>query len=183
MKGYSPSVLRTYSRALLECLKDSEVENALNALKLFGKLMQVEMFREVINNPVVSMAMKEKILVETVEISGYKTDRLIDFIRVLLEKGRVSILESIWRSFESLAYNRARISKAVMVSAFEVDPATMDEIKKVLERVLARPVEIESHVDRSLIAGARIYVEDKILDLSAKGQLEKISRMLISEER
>jgi len=183
MKGYSPSVLRTYSRALLESLGDDEVEVTLKSLRLFGVLMHTPEFKEVINNPVVPLKMKSEILSMVLEMSGSKTDKMLNFMGILLEKGRLSILEGLWRSFESLAYNRAKISKAVMVSAYEVDDQTIEEIKDVLKKLLSRPVELESTIDNSLLAGARIYVEDKILDLSAKGQLEKISKLLISEER
>jgi len=183
MKGYSPSVLRMYAKTLLEISGDKEVVEYLDILKYLGTLCGAESFRESLFNPVISGKMKTAIILEVLKVNGFEDDKFNRFVEVVIENRREKIFETLWQSFEALAYNKAKISKALMVSAYKVNEDTVNAVKKVLEKLLFHPVEMETKLDPSLLAGAKVFVEDRILDLSAKGQLDKMSRLLISEER
>lgn len=76
------------------------------------------------------------------------------------------------------------IVEAVAVSAHELAPEVLDEIRQLLREHYpdAKRIVVNTHIDESLVGGVRIELPRENLDLSIRSKLNLFKR-LVAEER
>ena len=102
------------------------------------------------------------------------TPRLANFLRTLLDNGRLAAMPEIGTQFHALANARTGVSDATIYSAFPIDAAQLAEVSAMLERRFGRKLATSVQVDASLIGGIRVVVGDEVLDTSVKARLEQM---------
>jgi|SRR3989339_427103 len=96
------------------------------------------------------------------------------FVRFLVRHRRLYQAGQIIAEYEKVADRRAGIQKIAITSARELDPGTIEKIKRVFgEKVVAT-----TEKDSSLLGGVVIRSEDKIFDVSLKRQLFNLKKQL-----
>ena len=129
-----------------------------------------------LDNPRLDAAAKESLLLS---IGGDRfTGEARNFIRVLVEAERVSLLPEISAMFETLKNDAESTAKATIESAFELTDAQVDELRAALERRFGRKIEATVTVNPALIGGARVTVGDSVLDGSVQAKLAAMSAQL-----
>lgn len=103
-----------------------------------------------------------------------------NFIKVLAENGRLSVLPRVAQLYVDLESEYKKEVDAVVVSAYALSKAQQKELSKSLEKRLARKVNLNCSIDKSLIAGMVITAGDLVIDSSAVGQLNRLSNTLQS---
>lgn len=98
-----------------------------------------------------------------------------NFVRVLIENGRVQVLPEVASLFESLKNEREGVVEATIESAFPLEDAQRKEIIEGLERRFQRRVQPSVVVNRDLIGGVRIAVGDEVIDSSVRGKLASMA--------
>ena len=97
---------------------------------------------------------------------------------ILVDKGRVRHFERMVRAYDTLLDQANGIASGEVFSAA---PLSDDQIRRLEEqtgKLIGENVQLENHVDRSLIGGVRVQVAGKIFDASLKRKLEDMrSRM------
>lgn len=101
-----------------------------------------------------------------------------NFVRVLIENDRLSLLPEIATLFESLKDEREGVVEARIESAFPLDDAALSQLVSDLERRFKRKVRPQVSVDRELIGGALITVGDEVIDGTVRGRLEGMASAL-----
>lgn len=101
-----------------------------------------------------------------------------NFVRVLIENDRLSLLPEISALFESLKNEREGVVEATIESAFPLDDAALSQLVADLERRFKRKVRPQVNVDRDLIGGALIKVGDEVIDGSVRGRLQSMASAL-----
>ncbi len=175
--------MRSYAGALLETCEDSQVPEVLRGLKLIASAFGYDQFKDMLFEPNTTDAQKTALIKDILIDSGIDIKDLNSFIEVTVDKNREGILETLYKTFESLAYARKRISKAIVLSAMEINEEDRQKIEGKLKELLGKPVEIEVERDMALIGGIKIFVDDQELDLSIEGQIRRLSKQMISEGR
>ncbi|MEO8858483.1 MAG: F0F1 ATP synthase subunit delta [Burkholderiaceae bacterium] len=97
-----------------------------------------------------------------------------NFLRVLIENGRLQVLPEIANQFHALKNARSGSSDAVVYSAFPIDGAALDDLAVTLEERFKRRLNVSVEVDPDLIGGVRVVVGDEVLDTSVKARLEQM---------
>ncbi len=103
-----------------------------------------------------------------------------NFLKLLLENGRVAVLPEIAAHFEEL---KARVENSVDVivtSASALSEQQQQEIAKALQSRLGRDVRIETAIDENLIGGAVIQAGDIVIDGSLRARLEGLTNALVN---
>ena len=98
----------------------------------------------------------------------------MNFLRTVIENGRLPALPEIGTQFRALKNAQGGMSDAVIYSAFPVDAAALAEVAGVLERRFGRKLNVTVQQDPSLIGGIRVVVGDEVLDTSVKARLEQM---------
>jgi len=98
----------------------------------------------------------------------------VNFLRTVIENGRLSALPEIVTQFRALKNAQSGMSDAVVYSAFPIEAAALADVAAVLERRFGRKLNLTVQVAPSLIGGIRVVVGDEVLDTSVKARLEQM---------
>ena len=101
-----------------------------------------------------------------------------NFLGLLFENRRLSLLPEITGQFDELRFEAERVVKAKVTSAVALPASELDTIKAALAKRFGREVEVEASVDESLIGGAVIDAGDVVIDGSLKGKLGRLQAAL-----
>jgi F-type H+-transporting ATPase subunit delta len=103
-----------------------------------------------------------------------------NFVNMLIENGRVSLLPEIGAQFAVLKNAQEGAADAEIVSAFEISAAQVADLVKSLEKKFGRKLNPTVTVDPSLIGGVRVVVGDEVLDTSVRAKLQQMNVALTS---
>jgi F-type H+-transporting ATPase subunit delta len=101
-----------------------------------------------------------------------------NFLGLLFENRRLSLLPEIAGMFDELRFEAERVVKAKVTSAVALPAAELETITAALKKRFGRDVEVETAVDESLIGGAVIDAGDVVIDGSLKGKLGRLQAAL-----
>jgi F-type H+-transporting ATPase subunit delta len=102
-------------------------------------------------------------------------ERGANFVKVLAENDRLSVLPEIGAQFENLKAKAEGTLEATITSAQELTQAQIDDLVAGLKAKFNRAVNVEIAVDPELIGGAVIAIGDQVIDGSVKGRLQRMS--------
>lgn len=97
-----------------------------------------------------------------------------NFLRTVIENGRLSVMPEIALQFRALKNAQSGSSDAVVYSAFAIDGATLAEVGVTLEKRFGRRLNLSVQLQPELIGGIRVVVGDEVLDCSVKARLEQM---------
>jgi F-type H+-transporting ATPase subunit delta len=98
-----------------------------------------------------------------------------NFVHVLAENDRLSLLPEISAQFEALKANAEGTLEATITSAQELTQAQIDDLVAGLKAKFNRAVNVQVAVDPELIGGAVVAIGDQVIDGSVKGRLQRMS--------
>jgi F-type H+-transporting ATPase subunit delta len=101
-----------------------------------------------------------------------------NFLKLLLENGRVVALPEISAQFEALKAKVENSIDAVITSASPLSEAQERAIADSLSEKLGREVRISTQIDENLIGGAVIRAGDVVIDGSLRARLEGLANAL-----
>ncbi|APW36257.1 F0F1 ATP synthase subunit delta [Rhodoferax koreense] len=105
-------------------------------------------------------------------------DAAKNFLRAVIENGRLSALPEIANQFRTLKNALGGSSDATVFSAFPMDAAALADVSSVLEKRFGRKLNLSVALQPELIGGIRVVVGDEVLDTSVKARLEQMKLAL-----
>jgi F-type H+-transporting ATPase subunit delta len=173
------TIARPYAEAAFRLARD---ENALPAwsemLHLASAVVADPRIAAALDNPKLTADDKAALVLS---VCGDRLDAQgSNFIRVLVDADRVSLLPQIESLFDALKNEIDGVATARIDSAFPLTDAEVDLLKAALEKRFGRKIEATVHVEASLIGGARITVGDSVIDASVEAQLHAMATQLRS---
>jgi ATP synthase F1 delta subunit len=108
-------------------------------------------------------------------ISGAEPE-LINFLELLVDKGRMTEIFRIRRAFEELWKEENRRIDVTVTSAVELDPEVVSKIGQEVERQTGEEVDLSSAVDDRILGGIVLQVGNMVLDASIRSRLEKLRK-------
>jgi F-type H+-transporting ATPase subunit delta len=103
-----------------------------------------------------------------------------NFVRVLAENKRLSLLPHVAALFAEFKANRERSVDVSIDSAFALTATVEKKLAAALSKKLERDVKVSSQVDQSLIGGVVIRAADVVIDASIRGRLDKLAKAMNS---
>jgi F-type H+-transporting ATPase subunit delta len=171
------TIARPYAEAAFELARDSQSLSAWSdMLRFAATIVADERVAAALDNPRLDAGAKESL---RLSIGGDRfTNEGRNFIRVLVEAERVSLLPLIAAMFETLKNDAEATAKATIETAFELTDAQVAELRAALERRFGRKIEATVTLNPALIGGARVTVGDAVLDGSVQARLAAMSAQL-----
>jgi F-type H+-transporting ATPase subunit delta len=102
------------------------------------------------------------------------------FIEHLAEAGRVRYARDVYEAFLALIADRQNRASVRLSTAAPLNNGDLAEIKKRLEAITGKTVDINAQVDPALIGGAKAQIGSVIYDGTIKNQLAKMREELVS---
>ncbi len=169
----------TYGDALFELAREENLIDSLyeEAGGLIKVLNENHELIELLNHPQIEKS--EKIsLIEKI-FDGRISKELTGLLVMVVEKDHVTKITDILKYFLRQVKRYKNIGIASVTSAIELkDGQRADVEKRLLETTGYSSIEIEYKVDRSIIGGLVIRIEDRVVDSSIRTQLENLSKTL-----
>ena len=102
----------------------------------------------------------------------------LNFLMLLVEKRLDSILPLVAGQFRALLHAKEGIVEARVTTARELSKAECENIAERLSKKFAKPVVLDTRIDKNLIGGIVIQVGDKLIDGSVSQRLKKYEQLL-----
>ncbi len=168
---------KRYAKALLEVAKE---HNAVTPIKeeLASLVEAVRTHKEIqmlLSHPQVELEDKKTMLTGALKDGN---PQLINFLNLLVDKGREGYLVSIYEAFVELVNEAEGVVEATITSATLLDQATIDEIVATFSKQLGKQVRAKNNVDSALLGGVVVRIGDRLYDGSVKGKLNRLSKSL-----
>ena len=103
-----------------------------------------------------------------------------NFLRLLLEYGRIGVLPEIAEHFDTLKANVENTVDVTVTSAAPLSATQQKAVIAALKDRLGREVNLQTEINENLIGGAVIRAGDVVIDGSLRFRLEGLSNALIA---
>jgi len=106
----------------------------------------------------------------------------VNFIRLLIEKGRIDHLPGMREEFDRLQEEHQGRLKAQIMTAVPLSGEQESRLKVQLDRITGKNVEIEKQVDPAMIGGVVVHLGNTIIDRSLRYGLRQLEETLLRTE-
>ena len=171
------TIARPYAEALFKA-SSSDLNGVavwVEELKAIAKNAQLQQFAD---NPNVTAAQVFDVISGVSQVALPEMAK--NFLRTVIENGRLSALPEIAEQFRVLKNAQTGSADAVVYSAFPIDSAALADLAATLEKRFARKLNVSVELQPELIGGIRVVVGDEVLDSSVKARLEQMKVALTS---
>jgi F-type H+-transporting ATPase subunit delta len=169
------TIARPYAEALFKAAS-SDLDGAavwVEALQEIAKNSQLQQFSD---NPNVTSEQVFDVIAGVAKVA--LPDMAKNFLRTVIENGRLNALPEIAEQFRVLKNARSGSADAVVFSAFAIDSTALTDLAATLEKRFGRKLNVSVELQPELIGGIRVVVGDEVLDSSVKARLEQMKAAL-----
>lgn len=179
MSTATSEVAAPYAQALLSVAKSKDSVDAIsdNAAELLNLLKESEDLSTFLANPIANDDAKKGVINK---VMGEGTNpQMKNFLLLLVDKGRIYLLEPILQQFQALVREIRQTVLAEVISAIELTDEQKETVRQKVQGMTdAKAVELETSVDPELMGGVIIQIGSQVLDASIRGQLRRIGLQL-----
>lgn len=136
----------------------------------------------ILHNPVILPSEKERVL--TGVLSSSKVHPLLSsFIALMVRKRRESYIVNALLVFQKIYREQAGFVKVVIETPAELGDDTKNNILAYVKKKFNKNPELEVRLRPELIGGFTVEVEGLLIDLSVSGQLARVRKALVQNQR
>ncbi len=167
-------IARRYANALFALGKKSgmsDLEQHNTSLVKLSELLQASPeLDKVFKSPVVA-ADEKKMVLKTLLSKVGADATMTNFCLLLADKNRLSNLRRIAGCYSNLLDAEKGVIRGHLLTAIDLDSKKQGDIKKQLEKMAGKSIELSFDVDASILGGVVLKVGDRVLDASLRAQL------------
>jgi F-type H+-transporting ATPase subunit delta len=178
----APRVASRYAKSLLSLAEErgelnaieQDIETVRSTVHASGELQLL------LASPVLKPDQKQRVL--DAIFKAHVGAMMMEFIAILVRKGRVGILGHIADACTQLLRQMKGIQSAEVTTAVPLDGGAKDRLLSELKRLHNGEVELKETVNADLIGGFVLRVEDRMLDASVRQSLNRLRRELTEHD-
>lgn len=167
---------RPYAKAAFEYAQaEKTVSDWLFFLEKLTVAFQVRTLKKWAANPFLSSEKLVDFLTEVVQLlpPGAK-----NFMRLLAQRKRFSLLNSILSLFKQYCSSEEAILQVEVKSSIPFSPSQLQILKETLKKRFEKEITISLNVDPGLLGGFLIKAGDQVIDSSFENSLKKLKQAL-----
>jgi F-type H+-transporting ATPase subunit delta len=171
------TIARPYAEALFKAAGADLAATAtwLDELAAIASNVQLQQFAD---NPSVTSAQSFEVITGVAKTALPESAK--NFLRVVIENGRLGVLPEIALQFRALKNAKSGSSDATVFSAFALDASALAELAVTLEKRFGRKLNLTVEIEPALIGGVRVVAGDEVFDTSVKARLEQMKVALMA---
>lgn len=176
-------VSTSYAKALVELADEKGKLEAVHAdVDAISSLVKDNTkLAALLMNPVVENDKKRAVLAKIAKEAGFQ-QYTINWLNLLVEKDRLGLVPEICESFEELYCKLTDTQVAVLRSAVKLEQEQQFLIAKKLQELTgSKNIKLKPVIDQSLIAGFVVEYGSSQVDLSVRGQVERVTEQVSKE--
>lgn len=176
------NVARRYANALLMLSVDAgEVEKVREQVAALGQLMRTSAeFRIVMESPVIDLAQRHGVIRAVATSIGLR-DSVRNFLLLLADRKRLSVLPQIADVFDDLADEHLGIVRARVETPIKLNPVQEQTLRGLLEKRFGRKVRLEQQLDERILGGFRVAVGSTVIDATVDARLTRLRDTILGE--
>jgi F-type H+-transporting ATPase subunit delta len=169
-----------YAKALFGLVKETQTSDILrkDIELLLQCITELPELQFVIESPVIKVGEKIRLFEESFRTSFHSIT--FTFINLVLEHRREEYLAGMCRYFLSLMKADQGIRSAELVTTIAPDEKLRQQIVRLISRKYACQVELHEKVDKAIIGGFILRIDDQQIDASISSKLKRIRTELIN---
>jgi F-type H+-transporting ATPase subunit delta len=169
-----------YAKALFLTALDKDILEPVHKdiLLIDSIIYQIDNFQIFLSSPVNKPSVKIK-FIKQVFAEGLIHEITLSFLNLVVQNNRAAYIPGITRYFIHLYRKHKGIQSAEFVLAAESDEKLNERILKVLKELFKSEIDLQVSVDKSLIGGFILRVEDQQYDASIATALNKMKSKLL----
>lgn len=166
-----------YSRALFESAFEKNILDEINKdMSLIYEVSSYPDVKDLLKNPVIPASRKLSILNS---IFGKSVNSLtMSLIGIVVKNGRENYIPAIARVFRHETMKYRGITEAVLTTAVKVDSKISGSVSALISKMFDTRVELKELVDKDIIGGFILRIDDSYIDASIRNKLHKIENEL-----
>jgi F-type H+-transporting ATPase subunit delta len=173
-------IAKRYAKALVQLAEEKKTVDKTRAdLAAFTSAVDsLPALQKLFASPVFTPENKKAVITDLAAKLGMQpiTRR---FVEHLAETGRIRYARDMYEAFQEILAERTNRAMARLTTAAALKPADLAEIKKKLEALTGKQVDVDAQVDASLIGGAKAQIGSTVYDGSIKNHLNKMRSQLM----
>ena len=168
------TLARPYAEAVFRMAQgENDLAGWSSRVATLAAIVSDAQLARLITDPAVSA---DRVASLIIEVAGADLgERGGNFVKVLAENDRLSLLPEIDAQFETLKANAEGTLEATITSAQPLTQVQVDDLVAGLKAKFNRAVNVQVAVDPELIGGAVIAIGDQVIDGSVKGRLQRMA--------
>jgi len=171
----SSKIAVRYAKALFDlALERDVIDSVYNDMKTVSHLCAMEEVKAVINNPVITQQKRKEIILA---LAGDDSVKLtVSFITLMFSHGRGDYLASAARNFIDLMRRHRGIRQVTITTAVPVGAKLKEEMAALVAEKDKGSIEYIEQVDRSIVGGFILRVDDAYIDASVRSRLNRFRK-------
>jgi len=177
-KAVNQSIGVQYAQALLDiAVLNCELESVHSDMNTLSAIVNDNgCFCDAMVNALIPDG-KKLVLVDKVVAAGSFNKYTSNFLKLLIEKGRIDCIVELLEAFEDLYCKATNTQVALVKSAIALEEEQQFLLaKKIQELTNSRSVKIKPIIDESLIGGFVVEYGSSQIDLSIRGAFERVKK-------
>jgi F-type H+-transporting ATPase subunit delta len=172
------TLVTSYAQALFGAASAKGVleEVAPQADRLGGLVDADVRLRTFMNAPNISREEKENLL--TRAFSGRFNELLVNFLRLLVRRGRLNLMSDTLREFHALYLESKGIAEGRVVTAVELSEAEKAELEKSLNGYTGKKLQLKYSTDPKVLGGVRFQSGDLLIENTLSMGLSRLEQTL-----
>lgn len=171
--------MREYASALFElALEEKHIDKVFENFTVI-----VEAYKEnpelgkLFSHPKISLQEKKRVIDEV--FIGINTT-FKHFLYVLVERGRITDIDKIYAVFREQYNDYNELLPVLAITSMKLSESQLDELKNQLKIKYRRKIELENHIDPTILGGVRLIVKDQVIDYTVQSQLSELRSILLN---
>jgi len=171
---------RRYARALFEiALERKMLGKVRDELQAFARVLEKDAaLRNFLFSPEQTRAAQRQVVEKA--FADRFSAVFFNFLLVLIEKRRQTLIQEIIAAFETLHDRHLRKMRALAITAVPMDQKTLEQLRAALSKSLDMDMELQNRVDPEILGGVVVLVEGKILDGSIRQHLRRLGARILN---
>ena len=166
-----------YSRALFQsALGKKMLDRVYKDMTYISEMCKIPEVRDLLNSPIILPAKKGEILHS---LLGKEIGKItLSFIDMIIKNTRESYIPAITRVFMSDTMKYNGITETVLTTAIKTDDKIKKQVSELVSSTFNTKVELKEIIDKDILGGFILRIDDKLIDASIRNKLRKIEKEL-----
>ena len=166
---------KRYSTALFDSVKNEELDALLkDAQSLSETMLDSQELSLLLKSPLTKNELKSSILLKIIQ--GLPSEKILSgLVNTLKKNKRLNLFENVLSDFQDVLFEKRGYQKAKVTTSHAINDETKNIIQDLLHNQYGSKINLEFHVNNSLLGGMTVVIGSKMIDLSILNQVSKFT--------
>ena len=167
-----------YAQALFEVGEETQTTNELyqELKQLVDILNENKDLHNFLRSPLIGREDKKNVMKNIFE--NQLSDNMNNFLKIVIDKDRMSAIENIKESYKNLLNDKNNILEGTVVTAVSLSEQEIKDLEKNLSIKFNKKVTLNNIVDETILGGVLVKLGNEEIDGTVKTRLAKIKNQL-----